>query len=308
MDIPACSNSHAISCCLQDAVSSGSGTSGQLFLREIVEAAHILCAMGTDENHLQRPTKSFHKALNDSRFENRSIVIAYSDTEEDQPRHLPVKTGSQNNDPAPVYIPENERFSIYSLLGLGDEIHSSDDLAQARVDEPDERCSLPIEHERKPRKALTNAQRRRERYKNDPSYAEHLRKKGRERYRNNPDYAERQKTQSRERYQNNPAYAERQRKRQRDRKRERYHNDPVYAEHRRELKRKLRRNPVYAELERKKNRERYQNDPVYAERRRKLQREDKKKRYHNDPDFAERRREASRRYRLRRAQKSASPE
>ncbi|WBA82024.1 hypothetical protein [Endozoicomonas sp. GU-1] len=262
----------------------------------------------TNEHHLQQPTKSFHKALNDARFENRTIVIAYSDNEEDPPRHLPVTTGSQNNDPAPVYIPENEQFSIYSLLGLGNEIHSSDDLARARVDEPDERCYLPIEHEKKPRKALTKAQRRRERYKNDPAYAEHLRKKGRERYRNNPDYAERQKTQSRERYQNDPAYAERQRKRQRDRKRERYRNDPVYAEHRRELKRKLRRNPVYAELERKKNRERYQNDPAYAERRRKLQREGRRKRYQNDPDFAERKREASRRCRLRRAQKSASPE
>ncbi|MBO9494371.1 hypothetical protein J7438_09780 [Thalassotalea sp. G20_0] len=293
MDIPACSDSHAISCCLQDTASSGSGTSGQLFFREIAEAANILCAMGThktNEHHLQQPTKSFHKALNDSRFENRSIVIAYSDTEEDQPLHLPVKTGSQNNDPAPVYIPENERFSIYSLLGLGDEIHSSDDLAQARVDESDERCSLPIEHEKEPREARTDAQRRRERYKNDPSYAEQIRKKSRERYRNDP------------------AYAERQRKRQRDRKRERYHNDPVYAEHKRELKRKLRRNPVYAELERKKNRERYQNNPVYRERLRERQRESRMLRYHNDPDFAERRREASRKCRLRKAQKNASPE
>ncbi|WP_257283694.1 hypothetical protein [Endozoicomonas sp. SESOKO1] len=63
-------------------------------------------------------------------------------------------------------------------------------------------------------------------------------------------------------------------------------------EHKRNQMRERRKDPVYAERQRKRDRNRYQNDPDFAERKRKLNRkrnrERRRERYQNDPDFAER--------------------
>ena len=67
--------------------------------------------------------------------------------------------------------------------------------------------------------------RKRERYQNDPAYADHIRQSKKAYYRNNPAYAERQMQYQRERFRNNPSC--------RERRRERYRNDTVYAESRR---------------------------------------------------------------------------
>ncbi|WP_257297211.1 hypothetical protein [Endozoicomonas sp. YOMI1] len=111
----------------QDAAFSEPGASNQVFSREVAEAADIQCAMRTDEtteNWLQQPTVSFRNPSDDLRFEKRSIVIVYSHTKEDQPLHLPVRIEPQNNDHTHTYIPDNERFSIQSILELGHEIRS----------------------------------------------------------------------------------------------------------------------------------------------------------------------------------------
>ncbi|WP_257295638.1 hypothetical protein, partial [Endozoicomonas sp. YOMI1] len=101
--------------------SSESATSCQAFFREVVEAMNIQCAMRTYETtkyNFQQPTVLFNNPFADPGFDKRSIVIVDSHTKEDQPLDLPVRIKSQNNHP-PRYIPDNERFSIKSILGLG---------------------------------------------------------------------------------------------------------------------------------------------------------------------------------------------
>ena len=94
--------------------------------------------------------------------------------------------------------------------------------------------------------------RRRQRYQNDPVYAERERERLR-RYRLNTAGLERRK----ERYHNDPTYAQRQRTRQN----ERYRADPAYAERKRKLERVRRlNNPLLAQ----RKKERLKNDPVYA--------------------------------------------
>ena len=109
------------------------------------------------------------------------------------------------------------------------------------------------------------AERRRERYRNDPVFAERIREYQRNRRKN-------------------PAYAERQRKRQRELHRERYRTDPTYVEHRKACCReRYNTDPAYAERRRAQNRERYRTYPLYAKRIRKKAIERRK----NDHDFAE---------------------
>ena len=98
---------------------------------------------------------------------------------------------------------------------------------------------------------------RRQRYRNDPVYAERERERLRKR-REDPGYVEREKVRLRERYRNNPTYADQQKMRQR----ERYQTDPAYAERKRKLQRERRLKDPNAAVRRK---ERYKNDPVYAE-------------------------------------------
>ena len=84
------------------------------------------------------------------------------------------------------------------------------------------------------RNRKSQVDRRRERYRNDPDFAERERKRQRERQRErrkNPAYLKRE----RERYRNDPAYAARQRERQKE-----YRKNPALAERRRELAKKAR--------------------------------------------------------------------
>ncbi|WP_422443889.1 MULTISPECIES: hypothetical protein [unclassified Endozoicomonas] len=73
----------------------------------------------TTESRLYQPMASFQNIFDDPRFEKRSIAIVDNDTEKDQPLYLPGRTKMQKNDHAPAYIPDKERFSIQSILALG---------------------------------------------------------------------------------------------------------------------------------------------------------------------------------------------
>ncbi|WP_257295127.1 hypothetical protein [Endozoicomonas sp. YOMI1] len=251
----------------------------QAFSRDVAESATALCAMRTDKttkNYLQQSAIPFHNPFDDPRFEKRAIVMVNSHL-----HYLPVSIELQTNDHAPIYIPDNEHFSIQSILGLGQsistsssvdrnphhpvEIDSSGALVQARVEVPDEICTLPIKRNRKHRKLCK-----------DPAYAESQRerknKRRRERYRDDPDYAERERERRRLFYKNDPNYA----RRQREQKRE-LRQDPAYVarerERQRERQKQLRKDPAYIERVRKRERERYRNNPDYAEHRKKIQRE-----------------------------------
>ncbi len=79
---------------------------------------------------------------------------------------------------------------------------------------------------------------KRERYQNDPEFAERQRQRMRELIKS-PGYLMRQQERLRER-RKNPAYAERQDKLRRERQKERYQNDPAYAERERKRSREQR--------------------------------------------------------------------
>ena len=151
------------------------------------------------------------------------------------------------------------------------------------------------ERQRERRRNSAYLARESERYRNDPAFKERQRERQRERQkelRKNPAYLKR----LRERYQNDPAFAERERKRQRERQRE-LRKNPAYVERERErlgkLKKELGKNPAFKEHKRELARKR-RKDPEFAERQRKRERDRQRKRYQNDPAFAERRRERQR--------------
>ncbi|WP_257285513.1 hypothetical protein, partial [Endozoicomonas sp. SESOKO1] len=307
---------------VQDPTFSESAASGLAFSRGVAEVAEVaeedsfLCPMRTDEmteNHFQQPAVPFHNPFHDSRFKKRSVAIVVSHATKDHQLHLPARTDAQNDTPAPEYIPDNEHFSIQSILGLDQsslpgssahsfhdnekqaqtsaeaeyEMESSDNMAGmagmagSSGKKPDESCSLPIE-------------RQSNRYQNDPAYVKRLRprqgkrcqndpafaQRQRERYKNDRAFAERKKARQRERYQNDPAFAQRLRERERERKKE-LRKDPACGERLRMYHREYyKNNPAYAERHKARQRERYQNDPTFAQRQR--------ERYQNDPAFAER--------------------
>ncbi|MBO9483699.1 hypothetical protein [Salinisphaera sp. G21_0] len=114
-------------------------------------------------------------------------------------------------------------------------IHA-DNLSNKYVSNPSEKIT-----DNKASRLERQRERQRERYQNDPAFAERQRERVRKR-RKDPAYADRQ----RERYQNDPVYAER----KRERKRERYKNDPAFAERQRERGRERRKDPVFAEGQR----------------------------------------------------------
>ena len=105
----------------------------------------------------------------------------------------------------------------------------------------------------------------------------------RQRYRNDPVYAERERERL-SRHHKNPAYLERRRERRRERQRER-RKDPDYTERERKHQRERYRNdPAFAERRKTQQNERYKTDLAYAERKKKLERE----RRHNNPILAQR--------------------
>ena len=172
------------------------------------------------------------------------------------------------------------------------------------------------------RKRKPQVDRRKERYRNDPDFAERERKRQRERQRElrkNPAYVKLE----RERHRKNRAAGERQREQQKERQREyrknpayierekeRYQNDPDFAERQRkrqkERQREYRKNPAFLKSERERQRE-YRKNTAIKERRREYakkriitpaakerERERQRQRYQNDPVFAEHRRELQR--------------
>ncbi|WP_257295824.1 hypothetical protein [Endozoicomonas sp. YOMI1] len=267
------------SSCLQYTPFSESDASGQAFSRDVVEAAVILCAMRTDETtkkYLQQPTVPFHNPFDDTRVEKRSIASVDNITKEDQLFYLPVRIEPLNNDHAPTYIPENERFSIQPATDTGQSTPQSSSVVDNNPQMKSLRkCKMARERERArehyqnapdfaERKKERQRERRRERYQNDPDYAERERERLRM-LRKDPVYAKRKRQRARERYQNDPDFAERERERIRVLRRERYQNDPDFAERERNLKRerrrKLRKDPAY--LERKMERQRRLRNNTY---------------------------------------------
>ncbi len=109
-----------------------SGSSGQAFFRDVVNAA--------GKNHLQQATVPFHNPFNNPSFEKRSIEIVYRNPEEDQPLDLTVRKEPLFRDQqTPTYIPGNESFSIQSILGLGQSTPQSSLLVDNDLHQP-----LPI--------------------------------------------------------------------------------------------------------------------------------------------------------------------
>ncbi len=94
-----------------DTSSLASGSSGQAFSRYVVN--------GASKNHLQQATVLFHNPFNNPSLRKRPIKIVYGNLEKDQSLDLTVrKEPLCRNQQAPTYNPENESFSIHSLLGL----------------------------------------------------------------------------------------------------------------------------------------------------------------------------------------------
>lgn len=146
------------------------------------------------------------------------------------------------NEPDISELTSANRFNPdHQLTDLPTELANPPSLRQATIDNPansadivDDKSSQ-VEHRRE-RKRERNRDYQRERYQNDPVYAERERERKRdyqrdyqrERYKN-PDYLKRQRDYQRER-RKNPDYLEHQRKCLRESQRERYQNDPSYAE------------------------------------------------------------------------------
>ncbi|WP_257286211.1 hypothetical protein [Endozoicomonas sp. SESOKO1] len=256
----------------QDTFFSESGISVRALSREVVEAANILCSMCTDKpigNDLHQTTALFHNPFDHPRLEKRSIAIVDSHTAGDQSQCLPIV----NNN---LHPPLELARQVTSNQGRTDIFSKSIDLARSSVGKSDESHSLTLECQGEHHDDSTYAERQRQ----------HRKERNRERYRNDPAFAESIRERNRKRYQNDPAFAERQRCRIRERQ-SKLRKDPAYLEHQRKLERaRQQNNPDYA----KRNRGRYQNDPAYAERLKKYNKE----RYHNDPAYAERQKERQR--------------
>ncbi|WP_257286528.1 hypothetical protein [Endozoicomonas sp. SESOKO1] len=246
---------------------SESVASGQAFSRGVASADSIPCHIRTDEmaeNHFHQQTVPFHNPFHDSRFKKRSVAVVVSHAIKGPPLHLPVTTDAQKDQPAPAYIPENEHFSIQSILGLGPSSLQDPSVDNNRGQKSDESCSLPI-------------QRKSSRNQNNPAYAQRQRERARER---------------KKELRKDPAYVQRQNERTRELRKE-HRKDPVFVEREREYRREyqmkrrreLRKDPAYVERERKYYRE-YQRkrlrelrkDPAYVERERKYYREYQSKR------------------------------
>ncbi|WP_422450216.1 MULTISPECIES: hypothetical protein [unclassified Endozoicomonas] len=318
---------------VQDVTISEPGASGQAFSRGVQEADSTLCSMCTDEmtkNHLQQPTVPFNNPFNDYRFKKRSVVIVFSNTIKDQPLHLPVRTEALNDKPAPTYTPDNERFSIQSILGLSplslqsssvvdNSLHPTEKMYNQESADAFFESAIPVaiinpqpesvQHQQPTPPAEIDcatepsfhANEYHKELHKDPTYAQHYKKernrKRQRELRKNPAYTQRENERRRERYKNDPAYAKKirdgARERQRKRRRELY-NNPALLKRERERLRERHKNPAYMEHQRQHQRERYRNDPDFAERQKKRQREQ----YQNNPDYAARQKENCRKYRI----------
>ena len=175
------------------------------------------------------------------------------------------------NLPAELANPQDSRpVAVASSLNLQQSKNDKPASSSEIVDDK----SLQVEHER-------------ELDRNNPAYAEYQRERSRQRrrdrYHNDPVYAQRSRQRQRDRYRNDPVYAQRRRDRQKERLRKRCQNDPAYAERERARQRERRKNPAYAERLRVCQRERYHNNPAFAER----QKMRKRERYRNDRVYAE---------------------
>ncbi|WP_257286187.1 hypothetical protein [Endozoicomonas sp. SESOKO1] len=259
-----------------------------------------------------------HNPFRESWFEKRTIAVVDSRTENAHPLYLPVRIEPKNNGHAATYIPENERFSIQSILGLGQPTTQS----QAAVDNNLHRLtgfsdqaannqgrsdtysrSTPPVAMVKPQPNMVPLQQHtspaERRFAMEHSaFEDPIHMPARCEMDSSGNFARASVEVSDENshlqteLRTDPDYAEQKKERQKMRRRqlqkERYQNDPVYAERERERKRELRKDPAYAERERAKNRKYYQNNPTYAERQKERSRERQKElRKHKGPVYLE---------------------
>ena len=148
-----------------------------------------------------------------------------SDNEPDLSKLTPSNRLNLNHDltnlPAELACPQDSRpVAVVNPLNL--QQTNSDNPVNSTIIVTDKSSQAERRKKRK-------NERKKERYQNDPVFAERERERQRKRYRNDPAFAERcrhyQKKYQKQRYQNDPAFAER----QRSRLRERFRSDPVYA-------------------------------------------------------------------------------
>ncbi len=134
-----------------DSAYSESAASCQAFFRDVVDVANLRCAMRADEtvkHCLQQPKVLFNDPSGDPRLEKRPILMVSSHLQEDHPLYLPVRIQPRNNDHAPKYIPDNERFSIQSILGLEQSTSQNTLVANPQLDsEQLQRDTSPAENE-----------------------------------------------------------------------------------------------------------------------------------------------------------------
>ncbi|WP_257263777.1 hypothetical protein [Endozoicomonas sp. ONNA2] len=148
----------------QDTTSSKSCRPHQAFFNTFAAKDNLQCTVSTDENtknYLQQTTVAFHNPFDIPRFEKRSIAIINNQTEGHQSGNLPAGIKPLNNEQAPKYIPDNEPFSIQSILELG----KSTSAGSSVVNTHDKVCSRHIKHKARKR-TWENSQRGKDWLKN----------------------------------------------------------------------------------------------------------------------------------------------
>ncbi|USE35474.1 hypothetical protein [Endozoicomonas sp. SCSIO W0465] len=254
---------------LQDANLSKSVTLCQKSSRDVIEVANILCAMRRNKNVLQQQTVPFHGPFNNPALEKRSTVIVHNHPEDDQPFNLSVRREPVNCDQIPTYIPDNESFSIQSILGIEQSTSQSPSLVDNNLHQSVETSLRDrIDSFTRPAAAVAIVR---------PQVIS----VGLQQY-NIPAGCEIDPSSNltsvrvEETAESSTSQIERKRERQRERQRER--------------NRERRKDPAFAERERERNRERnreLRKDPTYVERERACKREHQRKRYHSDPAYAD---------------------
>ena len=154
----------------------------------------------------------------------------FSDNEPDISQPTPANRLNLNhqvtNPPAELAYPHDLRqIAVVDSLNLQQSISdSSMNSANIAANK-----SSQAERQRERRKNPAYVKRQRDRYQNNPAYAQRKREYQRERYQNDPAHAKRKKELQKQRYQNDPAFAQRQKERHRESQRKLCQNDPLSA-------------------------------------------------------------------------------
>ena len=291
---------------VQGMPSAESGATGQTFSRMVTEVGQPV----TDHEMTDQSTSSDNQGyLNPEREWLKGSAVQNQTSYKDSPVAI-----SLENYQVAKYDPENNPFSIYSLLkGVQSTSQNPTDV-DTRLNPPNQipdqdgignfpESTVPI--------AIISPRLKSEYLQQDTSPAiqaeeaidensSHI--ECQRELRKDPAYLQHKRERQRERYQTDSAYAEHKRERERERQRE-LRKDPAFLEHKRERERErqreLRKDPAFLERKRERQRERHRElrkDPAYLERKRERQRE-RQRELRKDPAFLERERERQRKLR-----------